>query len=187
MMSIEEEFNEAIQAAEEYEWETLSFRINNDSKASWALKILKSEAEETDRLIAIADAQIAELEEKKKKLEDQRERKSGYLKMLLSQYFDTVPHKETKTQESYKLLDGSLVWKKPTQKMVPDRDKLLAYVKANNMPEFVKVKEEVDWAAYKKECEISDGRAVNVQTGELLPEDVITIEEEPGSFTVKVG
>ena len=80
-----------------------------------------------------------------------------------------------------------LVWKKPTQKMIPDKEKLLAYVKANNMPEFVKTKEEVDWAAYKKECEISDGRAVNVQTGELLPEDVITIEEEPGSFTGKVG
>lgn len=187
MRSIEEEFNEALQEAEQYEWETLSFHINNDAKASWALKILKAEAEETDRLIAIADSQIAELEEKKKQLNDQRERKSGYLKMLLSQYFETVPHKETKTQETYKLFDGSLVWKKPVQKMVPDREKLLDYVKTYKMSEFVKVKEEVDWAAYKKECEIIDGQVVNVQTGELLPDDVITIEEEPGSFTVKVG
>ena len=181
MMNIEDGLNEA------YEQENEGFVVDDDYKASWCLKILKAEAEETDRLIAIADAQIAELEEKKKKLTEQCDHKSGYLKMLLSRYFDTVPHKETKTQETYKLLDGSLVWKKPTQKMIPDKEKLLAYVKANNMPEFVKTKEEVDWAAYKKECEISDGRAVNVQTGELLPEDVITIEEEPGSFTVKVG
>ena len=69
--------------------------------------------------------------------------------------------------------------------MSPDKDKLLAYVKANDMPEFVKVKEEVDWAGYKKECEIVDGKVVNTQTGDLLPEDVITVEEVPGQFDVK--
>ena len=83
------------------------------------------------------------------------------------------------------MLDGDLVWKKPSQKMVPDKEKLLAYVKEHNMPEFVKVKEEVDWASYKKECEISDGKVVNFETGELLPEDLILVEDVPGDFTIK--
>ena len=70
--------------------------------------------------------------------------------------------------------------------MVPDKDRLLAYVKENNMPEFVKIKEDIDWSAYKKECEIVDGKVVNTQTGDLLPDDVITVEDVPGEFDVKL-
>lgn len=182
-MNIEEEIYEALDAEDE----AAGFRIDDDNKASWALRIIKSEREEAERLIAIADSQIAELQEKKEKLLEKCEHRSGYLKGLLYEYFATVEHKETKTQASYKLLDGSLVYKKPTQKMVPDKEKLLAYVKANNMAEFVKVKEEVDWAAYKKECEICGDNAVNVQTGEVLPSDIIAVEKVPGDFSIKVG
>lgn len=170
---------------ESIETEAETFKIDDDNKASWALKIIHAENDEADRLIGIADSQIAELEEKKQAIRERLSHKTGYLTKLLFDYFGTVAHKETKTQESYKLLDGSLVWKKAAQKMVPDKEKLLEYVKANNMPEFVKVKEDIDWAAYKKECEIFEGSVVNAQTGDMLPADLIAVEEEPGSFTIK--
>ena len=163
------------------------FTIDNDQKANWAIKKIREEIAEADRLKAIIIAERENLAEKEKAIDEKLDNETKYLKGLLFRYFESVKHKETKTQETYKLLDGSLVFKKPAQKLVPDKEKLLAYVKANNMPEFVKVKEEVDWAAYKKECEISDGRAVNVQTGDLLPEDLIKVEEEPGAFTVKIS
>ena len=54
------------------------------------------------------------------------------------------------------------------------------------MPEFVKIKEDIDWSAYKKECEIVDGKVVNTQTGDLLPDDVIAVEDVPGEFDVKL-
>lgn len=161
------------------------FKIDSDLLANWSIKKIKQETEEHDRLVEIAKGEIEELNRQIALLDKALENKTGYLKSKLQEYFMTVEHKETKTQESYKLLSGSLVFKKPSQKMVPDKDKLLAYVKEHNMPEFVKVKEEVDWAAYKKECEIADGKAVNIQTGELLPEDLITVEDVPGSFDVK--
>ena len=161
------------------------FKITNDGAANWALKKIKEEQAERDRIVEIAENEIKDIHEKIEKLDARLESKTGFLKIKLFEYFGTVEHKETKTQENYKLLDGSLVWKKPAQKMVPDKDKLLAYVKEHNMTEFVKVKEEVDWANYKKECEIADGKAVNVQTGEMLPEELIAIEDVPGSFDIK--
>jgi len=161
------------------------FVIDSDKLAEWAVKQIRKETEECDRLVELAKAEIAELNKKIEQSVSRCESSTGYLKGKLLEYFNTVEHKETKTQETYKLLSGSLIFKKPAQKMSPDKDKLLAYVKANDMPEFVKVKEEVDWAGYKKECEIVDGKVVNTQTGDLLPEDVITVEEVPGQFDVK--
>ncbi len=161
------------------------FSIVSDLQAEWALKKIKKAAEERDRLVELANKEIEELTKQIEAFEQRYKSDTGFLQSKLFEYFTKVEHKETKTQETYKLLSGSLVLKKPAQKMSPDKDKLLAYVKANNMPEFVKVKEEVDWAGYKKECEIVDGKVVNTQTGDLLPEDVITVEEVPGQFDVK--
>lgn len=170
---------------EEKEEGKQEFEIVSDMLAEWAIKKIKQEENEHDRLVAIAKAEIEELNRQIELLDKARDSRNNYLKSKLYEYFNTVAHKETKTQETYKLLSGSLVFKKPSQKMVPDKDKLLAYVKEHNMPEFVKVKEEVDWANYKKECEILDGKVVNFETGELLPEDIITVEAVPGSFDVK--
>ena len=161
------------------------FSIVSDLQAEWALKKIKKAAEERDRLVGLANKEIEELTKQIEVFEQRYKSDTGFLQSKLFEYFTKVEHKETKTQETYKLLSGSLIFKKPAQKMSPDKDKLLAYVKANDMPEFVKVKEEVDWAGYKKECEIIDGKVVNTQTGDLLPEDVITVEEVPGQFDVK--
>lgn len=175
-----EEFNDDVQN------ENKDFVIVSDLQAEWALKKIKAAREEHDRLVNLALAVIKETNESIQNLDAKLERENGYLKKCLFDYFTKVGHKETKTQESYKLLSGSLVFKKPTQKMEPNREKLLEYVKANNMPEFVKVKEDVDWATYKKECEIVDGKVVNTQTGDVLPEDIISVEDVPGEFDVKI-
>lgn len=165
--------------------EEKEFTIVSDLMAEWALKQIKKAEEERDRLVALAKEEIDDLERQIEIHTLRCENSTNYLKGKLQEYFNTVEHKETKTQESYKLLSGSLVMKKPTQKMVPDKDKLLAYVKENNMPEFVKVKEEVDWALYKKECEIVNGKVVTVETGDVLPEDIISVEEVAGEFNIK--
>ena len=171
---------------EEQEEGKQEFKVVSDMMAEWCIKKIKQETAEHDRLVNIAKAEIEELNRQIELLDQSLGSRTSYLKSKLWEYFQTVEHKETKTQESYKLLTGSLVYKKPSQKMNPNKEKLLEYVKTNNMPEFVKVKEEIDWANYKKECEIVDGKAVNVQTGDILPEDIITVENVAGEFGVKI-
>ena len=170
---------------EELEDDSAEFVIDTDYLANWALKKIKEEDAEAERLKAIAIEEMEDLQRQITLIEERKDRRTSFLKGKLYEYFQKVNHKETKTQENYKLLDGSLVWKKPSQKMVPDKEKLLEYVKQHNMTEFVKVKEEVDWSTYKKECEIVDGKAVNVQTGDILPPDIISVDDVPGSFEIK--
>lgn len=169
---------------EDKEEEKQEFKIDSDLLANWSIKKIKQETEEHDRLVEIAKGEIEELNRQIALLDKALENKTGYLKGKLQEYFMTVEHKETKTQESYKLLSGSLIWKKPSQKMAPDKEKLLEYVKANNMPEYVKVKEDVDWAGLKKDCTIQGNQVINNQTGEVI--DCIAVEDVPGEFGVKI-
>lgn len=160
------------------------FRIDNDKVADWAIRKLSEETEETERLKAIADAQISEMQERKKQLDEQLAHKTGFLKSKLLEYFDMVPHKETKTQETYKLLSGSLVKKKASMSFVHDDEKLLEYFQKNAMTEYIKTKYSPDWATFKKELEItSDGKIINETTGEVV--ECVTLEEKPASFDIK--
>jgi len=169
-----DDFNEA---------EECGFHITDDGLADWAVRKIKEEEEDTNRLIELAKAEIESLSEKIKSYETRFEGRVGYLKGKLYEYFVGCKTKETKTQQSYELLSGKLVFKKPSQKMVPDKEKLLELCKRTGMTEYVKVKEDVDWATFKKECEIADGVVVNFETGEAY--DCITVEEVPGSFVIK--
>ena len=176
---------EEIYSAAEYEDQ--GFVINNDNKASWALKVIKQEQEETERFLRTADKQIEDLTKKKEALKADLDRRTGYLKGLLYRYFETVPHKETKTQQTYKLLDGSLVYKKPSVKIVrPETDNDLIGYLEETQPELVETIRRPFWGDFKKNLVIGeDGKVVDMSTGEVL--DFIKTEETEGSFDVKVG
>lgn len=157
--------------------------IGNDSAADWAVKKIAEENEEIDRLIAIAQNDISRLNERIMEYEARREKKTGFLKSKLWAYFQQVKTKETKTQQSYELLSGKLVYKKPARKMIPNKEMLIAKCKADGMIDYIKTKEELDWANYKKFCDINGDNVVDVRTGEVI--EGIEIEDVPGSFDIK--
>lgn len=162
------------------------FQVDNDNLASWCLKVIKKETEETERLISIADSQIKELETKKADLKASLEKRTGYLKSKLFEYFNTVEHKETKTQESYKLLDGSLIFKKPAMKIVkPEEDTALIDYLEKNAPALVETVKKPAWGEFKKTLAVSDaGEVLDTNTGEIL--DFVKAEESEAVFDVKV-
>lgn len=175
---MEEEIYEMMESESE------GFKIENDNTCDWAIKTIKKETEEIERLIKIADSEIEELQQKKEALKKSLESKTGYLKSKLYEYFGQVKHKETKTQESYKLLSGSLVLKKPTQKMVKNDEKLAEFLEGY-APEYIEVVKKPKWGEFKKELSIQDGKIINNQTGEVVPDDVVSLEDAPGEFDVK--
>lgn len=162
-----------------------SFTITDDKLADWAVRKIKEEEAERDRLISIANDQIAELNLRISQLESQCNNKTSFLKSHLQQYFTTVPHKETKTQESYKLLSGSLVMKKSGIKIIHDDDKLLAYLEANDGADYIKTKKSIDWAEFKKNLTISDGKIVDTELGTIIDPSICSIEDVPASFDIK--
>ena len=163
------------------------FIVDNDGAANWCLKKIREEIAEADRLKAIIIEERASLAEKEKAINEQLDHKIGYLKGLLFTYFGTVDHKKTKTQESYKLLDGSLVFKKPSVKIVrpENEDQLIEYLE-QGQADMVDTVKKAKWGEFKKNLTISDdGEVVDMATGEKL--DFVKTEEDPGSFDVKVG
>lgn len=156
------------------------FKIDNDKKADWAIAQIHEAEAERDRLIALAEDQIKDLTDRIAELKTKCSNDTGYLRSLLAEYFITVPHKKTKTQETYKLLSGTLVYKKPTVKINHDDEELLKYLEGT---EYVEIKKSLKWGEYKKNLVISDGEVIDGTTGELIK--ACSIEDVPASFDIK--
>ena len=162
------------------------FEIKNDKTADWAIQTIKKEQDERDRLVALAKEQIQDLEAKIEKLNEHYDSETAYLKSCLIEYFNTVTPKETKTQKSYKLISGTLVYKKPSFKITHDDAKLIDYLKENDGAEYIKVKESVDWAGFKANLTVTENdEIIDTGLGTVIPSDVCGLEEVPASFDVK--
>lgn len=175
---------------EELERESISefWEIKDDSEADWCLCKIKEAYAERDRIVKIAERKITELEEHIRHLNEKAENETSFLRAALQRYFGTVPHKEAKTQESYKLLTGSLVMRKAkTEPARPDKEnegEVIEYLKRNNLGELVKVSEAVAWAELKKKLKIVDDKVFNEETGEEV--ECISIKRTEPDFTIKL-
>lgn len=162
------------------------FKIEDDKTADWAIQTIAAEEQERDRLITLAQEQIQDLTDRIEELKKKYENSTAYLRSCLYEYFRTIKPKETKTQKSYKLLSGTLVFKKPSVKIIHNDEKLIEYLKANDSTDFIKVKESVDWAGFKANLTVTENdEIVDTGIGTIIPSDVCTVEEVPGSFDIK--
>ena len=157
-----------------------TFRIEDDKTADWAVSQIHEAEEERDRLITLAEEQIKDLTDRIEELKTKCDNETAFLRSHLEMYFNTVPSKETKTQKSYKLLSGTLVYKKPSVKINHDDEKLLEFLDGT---EFVETKKSLKWGEYKKILTISGGDVVDSETGEVV--DGCTVEDVPASFNIK--
>jgi len=157
-----------------------TFKIENDKTADWALSQIHEAENERDRLIKLAQDQINDLTTKIQELTEKCSNETAFLRSCLEMYFETVPTKETKTQKSYKLLSGTLVYKKPSVKINHDDEKLLDYLDGT---EFVETKKSLKWGEYKKLLTISGNDVIDSETGEIV--DACSVEDVPASFTIK--
>lgn len=158
------------------------FEIDSDTKAEWAIRKIKEAQEEHDRILALIDAEEDRLKERREKIAKKLDNDTAYLKLLLFSYMDMVKCKETKTQKSYQLLSGKLVYKYGGIDYQRDEEKLLDWTRLNK-PEYVKIKSSVDWAGLKKELTVTDKGEVIDGSGEIL--DFIQIERKPNKLEVK--
>jgi len=152
------------------------FHVTDDKAAQWCMqKIMEAE---TDRAMwkAHYEAQM----EKVNKAADES---IAYFTGKLEEYFATVPHKATKTQESYTLPGGKLVLKQQQPKFETDDDKLVPWLEANGRTGLVKIKKSADWATLKKSLNFVGENAVTVD-GEIVPG--VKVEQRPNVFKVEM-
>lgn len=152
------------------------FVIDTDAKAEWALRKIKEARADRDTWVAWYKAKIDEIKE-------QTDFDTMNLERLLMEYFASVPHKKTKTQESYKLPGGKLVYKTQNPEFKHDDAKVIEWAKANGFGQYVKVKEELEWQKLKDATEIFDGHIVT-EDGEIVPG--VVVENREPKFVVDV-
>lgn len=147
------------------------FSIEDDKQADWAIRKIKESREDTAKWRAYYADQIAKIEKANATTED-------YFLAMLERYFAHVPHKATKTQESYMLPSGKLVRKDQNPTYERDEEALLAWAHAS-CPDVIRTKESVSWEQLKKRVTWSpDGEAINRDTGEIIP-GVKAIQRDP--------
>lgn len=156
--------------------ESEGFVIDSDAKALWALQKIKEARADRDTWVAWYQQKIKEITE-------QTDFDTMNLERMLADYFATVPHKTTKTQESYTLPCGKLILKKQNPEYTRDDKTVIEWLKANKMPQFVKVKEELDWSGLKAATGVFEGNVVT-EDGEIIPG--ITVTDREAKFVVEV-
>ena len=160
---------------ENFEGEMMFPQIQNDD-----------EAEECIQAIRAAEADVAFWKnyyaDALQKIADASQRIIDNNTARLEAYFDTLPHKKTKTQESYPLPSGKLVRKHQDTEFIRNDEKLLSWLHENNGEKFIKTKESVDWAGMKKTLSVL-GETVVDENGEIIP--CIKASERPDVFKVE--
>lgn len=151
-----------------------TFVVDSDDKAEWALHKIEQIRKEADKWKTFYADQARKAQEK-------AEADESYFLALLESYFAFVPHKSTKTQESYSLPSGKLVRKVQQPAYNRDDAQLLPWAKENAL---CKVVESPDWANIKKRCLINGEDVMDIETGEIIPG--ITVEQRPTLFTVSI-
>lgn len=158
--------------------------IHDDSTADWAVRKIADERAELERIRELANAEIERIQARVAEAEKRCESGTSYLSAKLADYFDTVPHKATKTQETYKLLNGTLKVKRGGYTMEHDPAALLEYLKRSGAAEMIQVVEKPRWGEYKKRLTIQGNDVVDTETGEVV--EGVTVAEKPDVFTVEV-
>lgn len=170
---------ESIAADEKVPW-----RIADDACADWAIRKIAVERAELQRIKELACTEIARIEEKVAAAEKRCENGTRFLTSKLSEYFETVPHKATKTKESYRLLSGTLSLKLGGTQLKQNDEKLLDFLKKTGNTDMIKTEEKARWGDFKKRLQIVGSQVVDSETGEIV--EGVEIITKPDVFTVDV-
>lgn len=160
--------------AVEVDERVLAIQTQMDEKVAEVHQVEQEQAE----LQALLDARIQQLKDSFQCKVDILSNRKEYLVAEIRALFDQVPSKETKTQAKVTLLSGDVVVKKAGLKLDYDKKVLLENAEQTGLGEYVVTKEtkDFDWAGLKAKLEIEeDGSIVNIETGELMQVDGLSV------------
>lgn len=160
------------------------WRIADDSAADWAVQKIAEERAELARIEALAAEQTARINEKVEAARRRCENGTAFMTSKLAEYFETVPHKETKTKHSYRLLSGTLVRKIGGVSMEKDDEKLLEYLRESNNEDYIQLTAKPMWGEFKKRLQIQGEVVIDTETGEIV--EGVTVTEKPDTFVVDI-
>lgn len=161
------EMFEPLEAKEE------GFCIKNTMEADWAFKKIRAKKEEFEEKKNYILSCMARYEEYLADVTQEYEKSVEHLEFLLTDY----AKREMAQNPKFKLktAEGSVVCRH-SKKWNYDDEKVLDYLKNNDLSEFVRIKEEINKSELKKAMQVTDGLVSVPLTGEII--DGITVTDE---------
>lgn len=171
MSELLKELEEKLETEEE-------FRVDDDQKAEWCLQKIREANADMEKWLAFYD-------QRKEAVKADTANRIAFFEHHLREYFNSVPHKVTKTQENYPLPSGKLVFKQQEPEYERDDELIMKwmYETSDTPHKYIKTKESLDWSAFKKTLTVC-GEVVADENGVVIP-GIKAIEREP-VFKVEV-
>lgn len=157
------------------------FRVDSISSAEWCLKRIAWHEKKKKDAAEFVAAEKAKLEEYLATVNGEADNNIAYFRELLMPF--AMEQLEGSKAKTFKLPSGNLSFKKQSPLFEIDEKALLAFTK-DNAPEFVKVKESVDWAGYKKTVTLADGGVIVDADGQVV--EGVSYVARPDAFSVTV-
>lgn len=141
---------------------TEGFKIDNLEGATWAFRKLRAIESKKAEIKAIADEERARIDLWEQKEIKQYEDDTEYFEGLLSAYYVAERAKDKKFKLSTPY--GKVSSRKTEKYIYEDEQAIKDYCNVNEI-DAIRVKEELDKAAFKKLCK----GGINQETGEVVP------------------
>jgi hypothetical protein len=189
-----EQYDEHLNCIEENKMDLVPkphFEVTDKSSAEWVLRKIAQLKAEDDVNSRIAQEQIAEYQkeidnitgwqmDERRKLTNHME----FLKSLLEPYHRMILEADPKAK-TIKLPHGEMKIRAQQPEIDKDDKALTAWLKlSEETRKFVETKEVPKWGEFKKLCKIENGKAVYLETAEVV--DGITATDRPDKFEVVV-
>ena len=154
----------------ETEWNIDRYVVEDDASAEWCIRKIRERKEDTKRWQEHYEMQM-------QKIRESNDRDIAYFEAVLAEYFEKVPHHDTKTMSKYALPSADLVLKHQQPEWNHDDSILIPWLKEANDLQYIKTKEMLDWAGIKKELAVAeDGRIIYKPTGEVIEQGISRTE-----------
>ena len=152
------------------------FVVDSLSSADWVMRKIKENKDRSGEIIDYAEEEeIQRLQQFIKKEEAKRDNNIAYLEHLLENYL--LQRREEDPNFKLKTVTGTASTRKSTSWDYDD-EKLIDFLKKNDMTEFIRVKEEVNKTDFKKAVLVTDSAVVVPETGEVIDGVEVTQEEK---------
>ena len=152
-----------------------AWKIKDLAGADWCFEKLQLIDNERDERITFAKSQIEKYEkfiEQEKKIAENR---GSYFKWKLQEYLQE--RRQSNPNYAIKTTKGKVNVTTPTVWNYDDK-KLLEFLKTNELPEFIRIKEEINKVDLKKAVQVTDSGDVVTQDGEIIEGVKVTNNEK---------
>ena len=166
------------------EQERERFKIEDINAANWALRKISAAQAAIRERETLARAEVERVQQW---LDGETQKLKGdieFFEGLLHEYHQQELKLDEK-RKTIKLPHGTLKMRAQQPDYQRDDVKLKEWAEANKRDVLIPQPPKLDWASLKKAIRPVDGKAIDVDTGEVIPG--IAIVDRPPKFSVEVG